>query len=591
MIRQYLSIVENAEKQKPELFEGIRHGAKEANKVLSNPNDYNIGVEFEIHTSDELYDSVYGSENNIEVTDLEYEPVYDFNDVKDIYHGNVKGVIRYTTEGGTIFYFHEEFMNEDGESMVESDVNDAIYTDLWAFESSNDFADVLEGFHELIRLGAEFIESLDKPIDDLDDPEVNYNLIQLSDHRLYHIAKLLNKYDESSFIDAIYMTMFEEDINVLGGLSMSHNVNDIKKGISLIQSLTSHEDVISWLESNEDLESIIDGLVEFFELLNDIGYSEFATPDYTEEGGHTGVTYEVAMFGDNENESIFNVLENHNVSYDTVTHDGEMVEVITYIMPLDKALVNMQNMFNLIDSDPTIFTNDTTGLHISISTNKWNRGFIDWNKLVVLMNYQYIHTVLFPEREHVIDINTKVIQEMRNNMDDVMMITKTSKNIEVLYNRIFVHIINMERITFNKHQSINASQYNTHHGRIELRHFGGEDYEKRFDEIKNELVRTLAIMDIAYGDMYQQEYTKAKYVYMDDMFEKAYGIGAGATYRLCKAIDAMGYDSVGTHNISEFLGRLKTTQRNDLITMVNTLRGNNNERALVGLLNDAFFGD
>lgn len=56
--------------------------------------------------------------------------------------------------------------------------------------------------------------------------------------------------------------------------------------------------------------------------------------------------------------------------------------------------------------------------------------------------------------------------------------------------------------------------YNLLNGRIELRFFGGENYHTMFDDIKQQMLRALFIMEIAYTNLYQKEYYKSLYKFI-----------------------------------------------------------------------------
>ena len=185
-------------------------------------------------------------------------------------------------------------------------------------------------------------------------------------------------------------------------------------------------------------------------------------------------------------------------------HD-DMKELVTNKMPVTAAIDHLEKMFKMI-SDNNIEVPNMAGLHISISTNKYKLSDINMAKFLILMNAEYLHG-LYPERMHVRSIASDMFTHIEVQSYD--KITKAA--ISDIEEQIFFRLK-------NKFQTIKISDYTNVDmlGRIELRFFGGEDYHKNIDQIKQELLRSLFILEIAYTDLHQKQYYREIY----DLFFK-----------------------------------------------------------------------
>lgn len=186
-------------------------------------------------------------------------------------------------------------------------------------------------------------------------------------------------------------------------------------------------------------------------------------------------------------------------------HDSQ-VEVVTKTVNPKVGLQMIKEMFSFIDEHA--HTTDSSGLHISVSIGDQ----VDLMKFLVLMEMGYIVDNIFPERMHVANVDQKFsgyIERIFTNfvlMGDIDYTFSNKKILDVLVSRITKSALFMD-----KSQSIKLGDYEIHNGRIELRFFGGEDYEDRYDEIENHLYRALYILLVSTSNLYQKEYLKGLY--------------------------------------------------------------------------------
>lgn len=219
-----------------------------------------------------------------------------------------------------------------------------------------------------------------------------------------------------------------------------------------------------------------------------------------------GIEYEM-RFSENHDKTTKRFLNTYNLSY-RAYHDehDNMTEIKTYPLKLEEALVHIKTMFSAIENEG-IEIPEMAGLHISISSTKYNISDFNKSKFLVLMNSDYLHK-LFPERKHVKNVNDVIREIVKNNKNISLKTLKDIKEIEE----------DIEIKLGEKFQTIKISDHATMDGRIELRFFGGTDHHKMYKQIKQELMRALFILEIAYTNLYQKEYYKqlSKIIYYDN---------------------------------------------------------------------------
>ena len=208
-------------------------------------------------------------------------------------------------------------------------------------------------------------------------------------------------------------------------------------------------------------------------------------------------------------ESIFNIqneLDIKHIDYrDVVADNNNQVEVISETMFVGDGILHIDEMFDFIEEHG--FTSRFSGMHVSISSDKWKN--VDFNilKFFVFMDMPDIINI-FPKRKHVADlyrifmysseVSNSIIHEIENNKSLTVAIANIQKYLDN----------NIGKIMGGKLQSIKFDDYNTLNGRIELRYFGGENYEYRYDEIEKKILEAVYVMELSYGELYNKEYQK-----------------------------------------------------------------------------------
>lgn len=191
--------------------------------------------------------------------------------------------------------------------------------------------------------------------------------------------------------------------------------------------------------------------------------------------------------------------------YSVVGEHDEMTEVITEKMNLKDAITNIKGMFKFLNSD-LAEVRSFAGMHISISSNKYDMSDFNRSKFMVMLNSEYIHK-LFPERRHVQDVSKIISNAMKQFKRYNKGRAFTEDTIDTIES-IISDTLDTKYITAT------LKDFNMMDGRIELRFFGGENYQSMYADIKQQMLRALFIMELAYTDLYQKEYYKELYKFI-----------------------------------------------------------------------------
>lgn len=214
-------------------------------------------------------------------------------------------------------------------------------------------------------------------------------------------------------------------------------------------------------------------------------------------------------------------LDDLRIDYREVeTDNNNQIEVITDTMTFSEALAHMEEMFDYISDNG--LTSVHSGMHISISNTDWKNKKFNFLKFFTLMQFTDVLKV-FPERLYVENIYNKFIESSK-----ARSIIENYINISPSISSAVSGILNAlkdDRVWADtdgsfmsaKKQSVKFGDYTLHNGRIELRFFGGKYYEERYDDIEKLLLQSIYIMEVSYGDMYENEYKKMFVKLLDEM--------------------------------------------------------------------------
>ncbi len=228
------------------------------------------------------------------------------------------------------------------------------------------------------------------------------------------------------------------------------------------------------------------------------GQKEMTSMLSKSDGFRMGIEYEFKPSEPQSNDQITELLKKYNLS-DSVEsvideHDA-MKEVITRTMSIRDGLSHIRRMFAMLDNEAAD-TPHYAGMHVSISTIE-NVNQVNRVKFMVLMAGGYLDT-LFPRRKHTNNLRTALVQAIE--AADTTSLSDIEEELE-----------RDDMLMSVKYSAINMSDYFDSNGRIELRFFGGNDYNKRFDEIKWQVIRAIFILSVSMDGRYDKIYQRELY--------------------------------------------------------------------------------
>lgn len=209
-----------------------------------------------------------------------------------------------------------------------------------------------------------------------------------------------------------------------------------------------------------------------------------------EEGGRFGIDYDRHI---------------EEVTEDSSVEGG--AEVITKPLLLKEAMKVMEGMFGFIDDYG--ITSTKTGMHVNMSIRgkKFSRETFNPTKLLMLLDERFLReggkvgdTKIFkyPIRDYV-DKALRLDLETTWKMAGLVAQNRIEEFIELFESQISVH---------NKYQSINFRHMfdmDIEVRRIEFRYFGGEGYEKRYQEMRKDIYHAAYAMLAAFDDKFAQK--------------------------------------------------------------------------------------
>ncbi|ASV44139.1 hypothetical protein PBI_SCTP2_124 [Salicola phage SCTP-2] len=259
-----------------------------------------------------------------------------------------------------------------------------------------------------------------------------------------------------------------------------------------------------------------------------------------------------------------------NQSDVVVEEQGDQIEVITYPMDVESALQNLKIAFNKISKTDQLQTHDDSGLHISISSKqKSNMASRDLAKFILLQQYEYILEI-FPERENVSDLYEQLVNNFHNlikkNLIENIFNNFSQNNMMVQIVEYVENELTKYGVLREKYLSTNFSSMDAENGRIELRFFGGESYEDRYDDVKTLLLRSVYILDVVMDEKYDKKYHKALYQFINNAFEHSDDrLDISSVIYLKKLIESKGFD--------ETLKYMESTNKSDYVNFMTRYQG------------------
>lgn len=472
------------------LNEGVKFTSKEKSLVDKYMDDFNVGVEFEFHLSNGQQSEAFSRDGssfdiaNLDIDELETtSPEEDFkeglwgttfNDINVIYHHDSTPYRFYDPDYETYYdsldeFFHYDFTEKAGQFL----------SNLYNFSKDIEKSITLP-MDSLLDDDEEFIELFNKKLKSLYS-----NTFESYDNSFYHIATP----------DIINFLGFQPDTFAI---HMDDGEFDIENIRSTLGSFTKNMDKFlnsDYQEIDSNAEKITKKLDDILSNITDEEMVEFVINQ------HTATFYEIPSLElpDSVKRNLYDIKDEH----------ANQVEVITNHTDPESALYLIDDMFSFIKQEGS--TSDSSGMHISISTNNDYRS-VDLLKFLVLMEAGHIIEEVFPERQYVENISNILTNKIKTLMWNMALfgdINYQSSNNDII--KIISDKVLQSDVFKDKYQSIKFGDYKYLNGRIEMRFFGGADYEYRYDEIQNHLYRALYILMISSTKEFDKVYKKELY--------------------------------------------------------------------------------
>ncbi|ASV44140.1 hypothetical protein PBI_SCTP2_125 [Salicola phage SCTP-2] len=229
-------------------------------------------------------------------------------------------------------------------------------------------------------------------------------------------------------------------------------------------------------------------------------------------------------YSESIDKDFFSNLESNDDLIQSVVSEsqGDQIEIITKKINLENALNHIKKTFSMINSKESLYTTDESGLHISISM-KDDPQNVNLVKFLMLHKMDYVID-LFPERKNVDSIMSDVMDHIGSSRKLPEFVNYILNNKSQQFIKDIDEKLTKNIIFDNKSVSINFKEFKYMDGRIELRYFGGRNYENRYDDIKHLLLRSLYFLTISTTDVYHKEYMKSLYQVLDQSFQTQVGL-------------------------------------------------------------------
>lgn len=217
-----------------------------------------------------------------------------------------------------------------------------------------------------------------------------------------------------------------------------------------------------------------------------------------------------------------------NVTTDQSVHKG--VEIITNKMPIDQAVEHMRDMFAFM-KDWDMYTSNKTGLHVnmSLANEPMDLDHINPVKLMMLLDDDWL-TKKYPPREHVRKTMKTDPAAMVSLVRNILQ-SDDSINVENMNERLLqaVEKATKKQIPMQKFRGVNLLNIvnaedmtvkSTSPNRIEFRYMGNKDYEEGFELQRFDIYRFAYVMKAAFDDDFlRNDYLRSLAKWLNESFE------------------------------------------------------------------------
>lgn len=516
------------------LIEGIKPYNRSFRNTILTRSDINCGVEYEFHPN---ADFINGSDELD--SSLNIHTIYDMASAVNIINKEIN-----------IYVDVEDTDVEDIEyNMIE---NESDFVDWLVYKSgiglepniSTDAVGVIKFLVELLennilelKTDTEAEQLIRKTFISVFGENFNISSTDTEDvifaYMVTNVAKEKPESDISQIsTDASYFSDFLDDFNISDIDDLDTFTNPIIEVVSdceyLLNSFKNIEldDEIKYMElfnMSEDALNIFDRQIDIYRDSNDT--LNYFTDRYGALCDHEIIEFDAynipddfqghIELGTSRMQDLADDVLSHSIKVET--DNNYQFEFITDIMTVGECLDSLQEVFEFINEHG--YTTKHSGLHISISSDKWSNTPFNFLKFFTLMQFTHVLDI-FPERKFVNNLYNKFVSS-ENTIHIVKDAIKNTNNLSQCVSNIHNTLSDIklwkDGFLSTKYQSVKFGDYEISHGRIELRFFGGDNYEDRYDEVEQLLLKSLYMMELSYGDLYDKEYKKLFVRILDDI--------------------------------------------------------------------------
>ena len=553
-----------------QLEENVRYGQKEKDVVLKNLNDFKFGFEIEMNPGNGSIDEdttfeEYLSERDEDVTitssesgdlaeilvdyilDDTYEDLYNDSEKLKIFNDDVISMFNFGDSlTGDMFPFElhytiistliEQFLENEHDDIYEivntlNNYESDIDKTKWKYlilaimnDSDVDIAVIKESdLDELVVNFMQYTDRLKNIMMELENSEFiegDGSLISMNDMDT-DMRNDFNRFYNSTLkvhIDALTVA----STNIKNNPSYSENLrfenlhsDDIAKIIEteIDDLFGNHGLALAVILKNFDLESyhseILDELMSNNALFNTDEYERYR--EALEGGDHDGVFYDLS--------------NTDNVHY-TTEADGQIEIITTKPVSGKEILEHYEQMKDIIRQleDVGYYAGSNSGLHLSISYKNGDTG-INFEKFIVLSDmYKISEEDYHSIRNYVNDVFKFVKDSELDILEIIIDNVQSSTNpINDIVNKINDGLSKVRTTGMPKYHGINFEDY-YRNGRVELRFFGGDNYDDRLDEYLDKLIKFMYILKISSDDTHDTNYYKALVKITNKVFSKRFGM-------------------------------------------------------------------
>lgn len=514
-----------------QLTEGVRYGTKEQNTVLSNLNDFAFGYEIELNVPVNEQDQVeILIDEEMSISSDYYDELLEalkLHVTDDVWEALIP------RRFNVLKIFNPDVLSK----MIE------LIQSVGAIDNADDMDAVLDGIETIVKgVGyaslASYVDDISSVTDEYPKLFVSYALRNELDYDSIILTQLRHRFVKvfSYLVDLFRMADESSDPDFP---SIEGNILDLKSELEEIQNVTAMEGI----ETDEQeiltnaLMHLMDEDVPVVTILSILGLSTLEKNLVLLSLTEYGYIFEFESDADNlildgidDYESYFEYvlesleLEAYAPLFKVEREADGQIEIILETPVSGQDIIKHYDIMCMIINEfiERGFTaQNNSGLHMSISY-KNGSGDINKNKFLMLSQlYGVITNNPTFVRTHVNNIFRAINIGAATAIADAILDSRNLGTAIVdIVDEQLKHLESPEQ-QIQKYNSVNFGGYYTHDGRIELRFFGGSDYDSSLDEYKDILFKMFYILKVSFDDSFDNTYYQEMYKLTSKVFKRS----------------------------------------------------------------------